>query len=135
MSEQNFKINTDNYLAFEYEEYKEALQALALSQPSEYYKLRKNVLSSLKKGIIKQVFETYYNLLTSGTISGEDHFTTAGVPAPHYPNQKASEFALGASKTINHILDECLDIILPANHLAIAHGNLIKKAEGELVGK
>ena len=39
---------------------------------------------------------------------------------PHNPYQRASQFALGASKTINEILNSALDIMLPANHFDVA---------------
>ena len=39
---------------------------------------------------------------------------------PHYPQQKASQFASGASKTIDKILNSAVDRMLPANHLDVA---------------
>lgn len=127
---QNFKINTDNYLGFEHEEYLSDLQALALSNPSEYYQIRRAVLSALKKGIIKEVFNTYYTLLTKGEVGSERPFESTNFKSkPNYPAQKASEFALGASKTINGILDDALEIILPANHIDVAHKRLLKTTD------
>jgi hypothetical protein len=46
---------------------------------------------------------------------------------PNYPQQKASQFALAASKTINEILNSALDIILPANHLDVAKLKLTER--------
>ena len=63
---QNFKVETSNYLGFEYEEYLNQLMALAISKPSDYYKIRADTLKALKQGIITQVYETYYTLLTEG---------------------------------------------------------------------
>jgi len=48
---------------------------------------------------------------------------------PFYPQQKASQFSLAASKTINEILNSALDIILPANHLDVAKMKLTQKGE------
>ena len=48
---------------------------------------------------------------------------------PCYPQQKASQFSLAASKTINEILNSALDIILPANHLDVAKMKLTQKGD------
>jgi hypothetical protein len=100
--------------------------ALAVSKPSDYYKIRADTLKLLKQVVVKQVYETYYGLLTTGVIDGQNPLRAL---VPHYPQQKASQFALGASKTINDILNSALDIILPANHLDVAKLKLTQKGE------
>ena len=122
---QNFQVDTSDYMGFKYEEYLNKLMSLAMSKPSEYYQIRSDTLKALKQGIITQIYTTYYTLLTKGTINATN--TLAGL-VPCYPQQKASQFSLAASKTINEILNSALDIILPANHLDVAKMKLTEKS-------
>ena len=39
----DFKIDTGDYLGIKYESFKDEMLALALAEPSEYFKLRKAV--------------------------------------------------------------------------------------------
>ena len=59
MSEQNFKVDTSDYMGFKYEEYLNELMAIAMSDPKKYYKMRVDTLKALKQGIITQVYTTY----------------------------------------------------------------------------
>ena len=123
---QNFEVDTSDYMGFRYEEYLNELMAIAMSEPKKYYKMRSETLKELKQGIITQVYNTYYKLLTTGKVGTVD--TLEGLE-PCYPQQKASQFSLAASKTINEILNSALDIILPANHLDVAKMKLTQKGE------
>ena len=123
---QNFQVDTSDYLGFKYEEYLNELMAIAMSKPSEYYKIRADTLKALKQDVIKAIYDTYYGLLTTGNINGNN---TLGGLVPAYPQQKASQFSLAASKTINEILNSALEIILPANHLDVAKMKLTQKGE------
>ena len=127
---QNFKVETSNYLGFEYEEYLNELMALAVSKPSDYYKIRAETLKALKTDVITAVYNTYYSLLTEGVINEKN---TLGGLKPAYPQQKASQFSLAASKTINEILNSALEIILPANHLDVAKMKLSQKGEASKI--
>ena len=122
---QNFQVDTSDYMGFKYEEYLNELMSLAMSKPSEYYKMRSDTLKALKQGIISQIYTTYYTLLTTGKVGGA---SPLGALVPSYPQQKASQFSLAASKTINEILNSALDIILPANHLDVAKMKLSEKS-------
>ena len=122
---QNFEVDTSDYMGFKYEEYLNELMSIAMSKPSEYYKIRSATLKALKQGIITEIYTTYYTLLTKGTIEGVN---TLNNLTPSYPQQKASQFSLAASKTINEILNSALDIILPANHLDVAKMKISEKS-------
>jgi len=123
---QNFQVNTSDYLGFKYEEYLNELMAIAMSKPSEYYDMRAKTLKALKQDVIETIYNTYYGLLTTGVINGTN---TLNNLTPSYPQQKASQFSLAASKTINEILNSALEIILPANHLDVAKMKLSQKGE------
>ena len=119
---QNFQVNTSDYLGFEYEEYLNKLMALAMSKPAAYYEIRSQTLAGLKKVVVESIYREYYELLTTRALIGSNPALT-----PKYPQQKASQFALAASKTINEILNSALDIILPANHLDVAKLKLTER--------
>ena len=122
---QNFQVDTSDYLGFLYEECLNKLTSVAMTKPSDYYDIRAEVLKDLKQIVITNVYKKYYTLLTTKDIGA----TKIIVLIPHYPQQKASQFALQASKTINEILNSALDIILPANHLGLAKMKLTQKGE------
>lgn len=123
----NFKLDTSDYLGFAYDNYLNELQALAISQPKVYYQMRKDVLSLLKDKVVKDVYTAYYSLLTTGVVAGMRVIEEKLHCQPSYPKQDASKFALEAAKTVNHILDKCMEIILPANHLDVAELRIKKK--------
>ena len=126
----NFEVDTSDYLGFLYEEYINDLQALAMSKPSDYYTLRRNVLKALKQKVVEDVYKSYYGLLTTGKINNVD---VMGGRSPSYPQQLSSKFALSASKTVNEILDKCLEIVLPENHLDVANLRLNKKGSASQI--
>ena len=57
---QNFQVDTSDYLGFKYEEYLNELMAIAMSKPSEYYKIWADTLKALKQDVIKAIYDTYY---------------------------------------------------------------------------
>ena len=48
MSGMDFKVNTDNYLGFEFSQFQTDMYSLALSDPKSYFLMRKTVLESIK---------------------------------------------------------------------------------------
>jgi hypothetical protein len=139
----NFNIDTGDYLGIKYEAFKDEMLALALSEPSEYFKLRKAVLQRVKQQAVEDQFKIYYNLLTAGqTKSGRDILSGGGDPGvseetarkfvPNYPKQLTSQFALGAAKTIDKIAEEAVEILLPKDYKSISQDRFSKIAEGKM---
>ena len=139
----NFNIDTGDYLGIKYESFKDEMLALALSEPSEYFKLRKAVLQRVKQQAVEDQFKIYYNLLTAGTTkNGRDILATGGDPGvsadtaakfvPNYPKQLTSQFALGAAKTIDKIAEEAVEILLPKDYKSISQDRFSKIAEGKM---
>ena len=126
---QNFQVDTSNYLGFKYEEHFNTLTPLAMSKPSDYYDIRATVLKDVKQVVIENVYKEYYTLLTPKVIGASKSI----VLIPHNPQQKALQFALQASKTINEILNSALESILPPNHLDIAKMKLSQKREASKI--
>ena len=65
MSTTNFKVNTSDVLGFDYEAYIADVRAMALSNPSEYFKLRKIVMEKVRRDAVGSIYETFYNVLTN----------------------------------------------------------------------
>ena len=61
-----FYIETSDFLGFKYEQFRNELYALALSKPSDYFKLRKEVLETVKNQAIQDMYKQFYNLLSKG---------------------------------------------------------------------
>jgi hypothetical protein len=142
MATNTFNIDTGDYLGIKYESFKDEMLALALAEPSEYFKLRKAVLQQVKQQAVEDQFKIYYNLLTAGTDkTGAQILRSggAGVKAetadkfvPNYPKQLTSQFALGAAKTIDKIAEEAVEILLPKDYKSISQDRFSKIAEGRM---
>ena len=131
----DFSIDTGDYLGIKYQSFKDDLLSLALAQPSEYFKLRKQVLKKVKQDALEQVFNLYYNLLTKGRNFDDSAPITAefeDIFKPNYPKQLTAQFALGASKTIDKIVEDAIEILLPKDYKSLAQDRFVKKAEGNL---
>ena len=137
MATNNFKIDTSNYLGISHNTYKQKLLELALTRPEQYFELREIVLKNVKENAIKQLYENFYSIMTSGdTSSGTsaaDGATAERIFVPSYPQQKVTEFALGAAKTIDGLCDECVEIILPLNYRDLAEQRLARKGESNML--
>ena len=142
----NFKINPADYAGIDHEAYRSDILQLALSQPTEYTKLRKEVLNIVKKEAVNSQYAIYYYLLTVGQEAGIGDGgnsiltgSTAGLQAetvkmfvPKVPSQIVNEFALKASKTIDKIAEEAIEMILPADWKQIADNRTFSKTKSTL---
>ena len=139
----NFKIDTADYLGMKHEAYKTKLFQLAIVSPKDYFKIREQVLEKVKTQAVETQYEVYYNLLTMGEdpdgipyVSGSGD--TPGVGSlrdyfyPSVPLQECNQFALKASKTIDAICEEAVEMLIPMNYKEIAEKRLAKRTEGNL---
>ena len=145
---QSFRLNTSNYLGLNHNTFKNKLLEIALTQPAQYFKIRENVLKNVKEKAISNMYDTFYNVMTKGTVEGPTGTQNAANDAlnpiagitvetmfvPNYPNQKVTEFALGAAKTLDSICDECIEIIMPLNYKDLAEARLARKGEADRLG-
>ncbi len=139
MSDFNFKIDPSNYAGIDHEAYRSDMLQLALSQPTAYTQLRKDVLQKVKKEAVNTQYGIYYHLLTKGTDSNGKSIldrTDSGAHnklfVPHVPNQLVNEFTLKASKTIDRIAEEAIEMILPADWKQIADNRTFSKTKSTL---
>jgi hypothetical protein len=142
-SENNFRINTSNYLGLSNAKYKNNLLKMALTKPEDYFKLRATVLENLTEQLVKSMFNTFYYVMTNGKIntrddgSGGDNCggtigSTDELFVSNMAYQDVSEFALAASKTLHAICEERVEEILPINYKNLAEQRLARKGEAKL---
>jgi hypothetical protein len=127
-----FKIDTSDYLSIDYNAFRDDMLELALAKPSDYFKLRKRVLQTVKKDAVENIYTTYYNLLTEGLDKDGNAIINAAWQ-PRYPKQLVNQFALGASKTIDKIAEEAVEIILPRNYKDIANERTSTKGKAGMI--
>lgn len=145
----NFRINTSDYLGISHSEYKNKLLQLSLTQADNYFKLREQVLKTVKENAIKQLYNTFYYAMTSGTkgttAANGDWNPAENIAAgafanadtffvPNYPKQKVTEFALSAARTMDALCEECVEILMPINYQDLAVARLSRKGEARMAG-
>ena len=132
----NFKINTSDYLGIEHEAYKTKLFQLALTKPDDYFKLREEGFSKVKGDAVANQYDVYYNLLSEGKDSTGAHIVIGAdfqkLFKPCVPLQETNQFALKASKTIDAICEEAIEMLIPMDYKEIAEKRLKKRTEGNL---
>ena len=64
----DFKINTTNYLGLDHSTYKNKLLQISLTNSSEYFKMRENVLKNVKNDAISKMYETFYLVMSEGKL-------------------------------------------------------------------
>lgn len=134
MAQSSFKIDPNNYLSLDHSSYKNELYSIAISTPKVYFDLRTSANQSVKKEAISKMYQTLYNILSSGTAYDG---TTPVLEVngrglkPCYPDQLISSFCLSACKSLEEICDEAIDIILPIDFNTIMSKKLIQSGNTE----
>ena len=145
MSDFNFKVDPSNYAGIDHEAYRSDMLQLALSQPTAYAQLRKDVLEAVKKEAVNSQYAIYFYLLTKGcklapdgkregqsVLAGLKSSGQAELFKPCVPYQIVNEFALKASKTIDRISEEAIEMILPKDWKEIADNRTYTKTKSTL---
>ena len=144
----DFKVDTSNFLGLSNAKYKNDLLKLALTKPEDYFKLRAQVLEAITENQVKTMFNTFYYVMTTGCVGAttKDDGDNAGegilgggdgtknIFVPNMAYQQVSDFALDASKTIQAICEDCVEILLPLNYRNLAEGRLARKGDAKLSG-
>jgi hypothetical protein len=133
----DFELDPADYLGIEHEAFKADMLQLALSKPSEYFQLRKDVLAAVKKKAVEDQYKVYYKLLTTGEKPGGGHIFGSGnakatLFVPKMPKQKVNEFALKAAKTIDAIAEEAVEMLLPSDYRKIAEARTSQRTAGNM---
>jgi hypothetical protein len=128
---QNYKVDPDNYMGFQHDEYKTKCYSLALSDPTKYYELRSTVFTAIKRNALKNLYKTFYDILSTGELDGADIIKNIVKVAPNYPNQKASKFALDACATLMPVIESVIEILLPIEGTETAQKRMAEVALGK----
>lgn len=136
MATNQFQLNTNDVLGFDYEMYVSSIRALALSKPDEYFKLRRDVLQKVKKDAVGNLYKTFFNVLSLGQdidgraigkLGSNDEFR------PCYPSQKINDFAISVASDLADHINRCIDIILPDDFEKIASNKLNLKGRASVI--
>jgi hypothetical protein len=126
--EQNFKLNTSNYIGFEYKKYLNEMKGMALTDPKKYATLRNEAVNKLADNLSKQWYEITYDILTNGQTDNAKDSINLGLPAkPSYPAQELAKLALSHTQTIVDMMDEIVELLVPENYLSTAMSQLEAK--------
>ena len=109
----SFKVDPNNFLGHNYEDFLSQMYALALSKPNDYFELRRRIIEKVKRDAIGKLYDNFYSVLTEGTSGGASLFATQGSIKPKYPEQKVNDFCLSAAATLDEILNDLVNIIIP----------------------
>ena len=118
-----------------HEAYKTKLFQLALTKPDDYFELRAEVLTKVKQNAVALQYDVYYYLLSDGNDSTNSPIVQAkfrNIFKPCVPLQETNEFAMKASKTIDAICEEAVEMLIPMDYKEIAEKRLKKRTEGNL---
>ena len=111
-----FKVDPNNFLGHNHQDYLSKMYALALSNPTEYFELRRTIIEKVKRASITNLYDQFYEILTAGTIlKGKTVLFTGSAVGfePKYPEQKVNDFCLSAAATLDEILNDLCNIIIP----------------------
>ena len=112
-NQDNFKVDPNNYLGHQYESYLSKMYTLALSKPTEYLALRETVREKVKRAAVETIYKEYYSILTKGELANQTSIYGSVRYTPAYPQQKVNDFCLSAAASLNEILDDLCEIIIP----------------------
>ena len=119
MSEMNFSVDVENYLSFQFDDHKNKMLALSLSNPTAYETGRAKMVESIRNKTVKDFYSTLMSVMTTGKLTGASSTVIADTTIG-YPKQDAAKFCISAAETLNKICVECVDIILPPPYSRIA---------------
>jgi hypothetical protein len=140
MTTREFKSDPINRLGIENAEFQSNLMQVSFASPAQYFAIRKECMKKLLTDGIKDMHATIYNFLTEGTDKAnvqvvtlkddaEDVFGGANNFKPKLNKQKADEVAMSiVSGYQKLIMDEVLDLVLPASIFSEALQRSAKKA-------
>ena len=122
------------HLGLEHNKNKSDMLALALSAPDKYFKLRADVIKAITENAVLAIYDNFYNILSDGIVQDGDGNKTqlkytdkqgnvhSFIPA--LPEDQVSDFAMSASQNILKISENCVESILPRNHLDLSKSTM-----------
>ena len=117
----NFSVAPTNYLGHEYASFKNSLYKLALTNPTAYFDLREKVLQSVQRDAINDIYTTVFNLLNTGTDKKNQALFSQKVG---YPQQEINKIGLGFSSTLDGMVNELVELLMPIDFNTIMNKKL-----------
>jgi len=125
-----FFVDPANFQGHQYSQYKNILMSKAMTTPSEYYDLQTKVIDQLNVQIAKTIYKQLFLLLTKGKLPDNSQLKIGSTNLnPAFPSQTAADFCIDAANTIDKIISDAVEVILPASHLDIARMQIEKKSK------
>ena len=133
-SNNKFLLDTDDVLGFAFQEYLSSIRGLAISSPSEYYKLRAVLMKTIKRDAVGALYKTIFNALSLGADANGNAISAGGSTAlgraplvPQFPSQKVNDLAIRVASVLGEELNKVVDILMPDEFESIASKKLAIK--------
>ena len=112
----------NDILSLDYGRYKSSMYSLSLSNPATYFDMRGNISILLTEDIVTSLYNKIYLLLRQGMIGDK---SVTGDRFVGYPSNKVNEMALSIAASMEVFLNDCIEIVLPANYLELSANKMI----------
>ena len=125
---ENFRIDPNQYLGHDFEDFQNNLQAFSLTNPKGYLQMKTEVGKKLKRDAIRNLYNTMFTVFQKGLDSnGRPLFIVDGQALQvKYPLGHTNEFVLSASQTMDSILKKMLEILMPERYTQLTTASLGK---------
>ena len=125
---ENWRIDPNQYLGHDFEDFQNTLQAFSLTSPKGYLMMKSEVAKKLKRDAIRNLYNTMFTVFQKGLDgNGRPLFVIDGeVRLPRYPLGHTNEFVLSASETMDSILKKMLEILMPERYTQLTAASLGK---------
>lgn len=126
LSTSKFFIDIKNELGLNYKKVRGDLLATSLAKPQNYYTLRNEIISSLTEAQVETMYRVVWLCLRNGQKPNGDPITYRNAEnaptqfVPQVPEHIIGEFASKAAKTIENLMEDIIEQILPDDYLALA---------------
>ena len=121
-----FYIDIKNELGLNYKKVRGDLLATSLAKPQNYYALRNEIISSMTEAQVENMYAVVWRCLRNGQKPNGDAITYRSATdvvtqfVPQVPEHIIGEFASKAAKTIESLMEDIIEQILPDDYLALA---------------
>jgi hypothetical protein len=126
LNESKFYINIKNELGLNCKKVRGDLLATSPAKPQNYYTLRNNIISSMTEAQVENMYRVVWRCLRNGQKPNGNPITYQNAAdavtqfVPQVPEHIIGEFASKAAKTIENLMEDIIEQILPDDYLALA---------------
>ena len=126
LSSSKFFIDIKNELGLSYKKVRGDLLATSLAKPQNSYALRNDIISSMTEAQVEEMYKVVWLCLRNGQKPTGDPITYRNAAdnitqfVPQVPEHIIGEFASKAAKTIENLMEDIIEQILPDDYLALA---------------